>query len=63
MFYYNPVSLVKLLELNGFKAVLVRNCAKPKGNKSKLKRLIHKYITEKFFYSSTFLVIAKKIAK
>ena len=60
VFYYNPVSLVKLLELNGFKAVLVRNCAKPKGNKSKFKRLIHKHITEKFFYSSTFLIIARK---
>lgn len=61
VFYYNPISLVKLLELNGFKAVLVRNCAKPKGNKSALKRFIHKYITERFFYSSTFLVLAKKM--
>lgn len=63
VFYYQPKSLVKLLELNGFKAELVRNCAKPKGNKSRLKRFIHKHITERFFYSSTFLVLAKKIAK
>ena len=63
VFYYHPKSLEKLLALNGYQVVLVRNCAKPKGNKSKLKRLIHKHITERFFYSSTFLILAKKIVK
>lgn len=63
VFYYNPSSLAKLLKLNGFEVELVRNCAKPKGNKSKLKRFIHKHITERYFYSSTFLVLAKKITK
>ena len=63
VFYYSPKSLEKLLELNGYQVVLVRNCAKPKGNKSRLKRFVHKYITERFFYSSTFLVLAKKTAK
>ena len=61
VFYYNPSSLTNLLKLNGYEVELVRNCAKPKGNKSMLKRFIHKYITERYFYSSTFLVLAKKI--
>lgn len=63
VFYYTPTSLANLLKLNGYEVELVRNCAKPKGNKSKLKIFIHKHITERFFYSSTFLVLAKKASK
>ena len=60
VFYYDPVSARKLLESNGYKVVTLRNCSKPKGKKSKLSHLIHKYLNESLLSTSTFLLIATK---
>ena len=60
IFYYEPSSIKKLLELNGYKVEYLRNCSKPIGSRSKFSYITHKYIVEKLFSTATFLLIASK---
>ncbi len=61
IFYYTPVSLKNILEGNGYKVLLTRNCVKPKVEGSKLWLFISNKILERFYSTSTFVMIARKI--
>jgi len=58
--YYSPPVLKNFLERYGFEVLLVRNCHSARPNQSKLKRILMRNITERLFWKSTFLVIARK---
>ncbi|MDQ6980721.1 MAG: class I SAM-dependent methyltransferase [Ghiorsea sp.] len=59
--YFEPKTLVNLLEQHGFKVVLQRNCHSSRPNQSRLTRFLMRNITDHFFKKGTFLVIAKKV--
>ena len=61
IFYFNPSSLKNILENNGFEVLYTSNCVKPKVDKSKLWLFISNNILEKFYSTSTFMMIARKI--
>lgn len=59
--YFEPKTLVSLLEDRGFKVVYERNGHSTRPKQSKLSRFLMRNITDYLFSKSTFLVIAKKI--
>jgi len=61
IFYFNPDSLKNILEENGFDVLYTRNCVKPKVKSSKLWLFISNKILERFYSTSTFMMIARKI--
>ncbi len=58
--YFEPRTLIRLLESQGFEAVYKRNCYSTRPNQSRLKRLVLRNITDHLCAKSAFLVIAKK---
>ncbi len=61
IFYFNPGSLKNILEKNGFEVFYTRNCVKPKVDSSKLWLFISNKVFERFYSTSTFMMIAKKV--
>lgn len=59
--YFEPQTLIRLLENHGFKVVYQRNGHSSKANQSGLKRFFMRNLTEYFFARSTFFIIAKKL--
>lgn len=60
VFYFDPISMQNLLKQSGFEVVYLRNCRKPTPGNSWLKKIIDKYVVERFLSTSTFLLLAKK---
>ena len=61
IFYFTPNSLKNILEKNGFEVVYTRNCVKPKIESSKFWLFIRSNVLEKFYSTSTFMMIARKV--
>ena len=61
IFYFTPKSLKNILEKNGFEVTYTRNCVKPKVDRSKLWLFISNNILERFYSTSTFMMVAKKV--
>ena len=60
IFYYDPTSLKNILENNGYEVVISRNCAKPKVERSRLWLFLSNHVFEKFYSTSTFMIVARK---
>ena len=61
IFYYNPASLKRLLELSGFRLIYKSNASKPKPYQNPLLKFFRQNIKEKISAGAAFFVIAKKI--
>ena len=61
IFYYNPASLGKLLEISGFQVVYQGNASKPKPYQNAVAKFLRQNIKEKLVAGVAFFVIAKKI--
>lgn len=61
IFYYNPASLQRLLEISGFKVVYKSNASKPKPYQNPLVKYLRQNIKEKLSAGVAFFVIAQKI--
>lgn len=61
IFYYNPASLKRLLELSGFEVIYKSNASKPKPYQNPLVKFLRQNIKEKISAGAAFFVIAKKI--
>ena len=59
--YFEPETLVNLLDRHGFKVVYQRNCHGAKLDQSAIIRYVNRNMADFLFAKSTFLVIAKKI--
>jgi SAM-dependent methyltransferase len=58
--YYSPPVLKEFLQRAGYDVLLVRNCHSVRPGQSRLKRLLMRNLTERLFWKSTFLVVARK---
>lgn len=61
IFYYNPESLKRLLDMAGFKVVYKSNASKPKLYQNVVIKFLRQNIKERLFAGAAFFVIAKKI--
>ena len=61
IFYYNPASLNKLLQMSGFKLVYKSNASKPKPYQNALSKFLRQNIKEKLTAGVAFFVIAQKV--
>ena len=61
IFYYNPDSLGKLLQMNGFKLVYKSNASKPKPYQNVITKFLRQKVKEKLVAGVAFFVIAQKI--
>lgn len=61
VFYFTPLSLKNILEKDGYEVLYTRNCVKPKVERSKLWLFISNKILERFYSTSTFMMIARKV--
>ena len=61
LLYFEPTTLLKLVESHGFKVVYQRNGHSARAGQSGISRFLMRNMTERFFAKSTFLIIAKKI--
>ena len=59
--YFEPNTLVKLLEKHNFSALYKRNCHSVRPKQSNLTRFIMRNITDHIFAKSAFLIIARKM--
>lgn len=59
--YFDPKTLVRLLEKHGFEVCYQRNCHSTRPNQSRLKRFVMRNITDHFFDKSAFFLVAKKL--
>ncbi|MCW8982962.1 MAG: hypothetical protein OQK13_02865, partial [Gammaproteobacteria bacterium] len=59
--YFEPKTLIRLVEKHGFKVVYQRNGHSARANQSKFSRFMMRHVTEGLFAKSTFLIIAKKM--
>ncbi len=60
VFYYSKRSLCKILKLNGFECVYVRNARKPKLGAYRILMYLRRNLYERVIATSTFMVIARK---
>ena len=61
IFYYNPVSLKRVLEMSGFRLVYKSNASKPKPYQNAIIKFFRQKIKEKLSAGAAFFVIAQKI--
>lgn len=59
--YFEPATLLRLLEKHGFQVVYKRNCHSTRPNQSRFKRFVMRNITDHLFQKSAFFVIARKL--
>ena len=60
LLYFQPATLIKMLEKHSFSISYRRNCHSVKPNQSNLTRFIMRNITDHIFAKSAFLIIARK---
>ena len=60
VFYYSPESLANLVKNYGFEVIYTRNCVKPKVERSKVWLYLSNKLIERFYSTSTFMLIARK---
>lgn len=60
VFYYDQVSLRNMLEKNGYSVIYTRSCMKPREKSPKFWMMFSNNVTEKFYSTSTFMMVAKK---